>query len=187
LLVLVGVLGLVWAQPALVSGESLAEIARRERERREKVQKGTPDSGTTITDEELKAGGKRRRTATDSDSGAAEEASSGSTASATGGTTGSAAAKEGEDRSSLQQFWKERLDAARDAVKTAEARVKEAEEAARPTRSGDTSYDATMAAGDAQRERAAAAAQARQDLEEARRALAEVEAEARQAGGTGGS
>ena len=182
-LVLVGALAAAWSLPAPVTGESLAEIARRERERRERIKKDSAEAGKTITEDELKDGGKRRRVANPDDaSAAAPDASSESSPS--GSESGAAAA---EERTSVQQHWQERIASARDAVKSAEARLKVAEAAARPPAAVDPNYERAMEAEAERRQRAEEAAAVRRELEEARRALADVEAEARQAGVSGGT
>jgi hypothetical protein len=103
-----------------VSGQSLAEAAKREKERRAKVVEGGP----SFTDEDLK----RRGEAGDSTSGDAGDAS-GKTAGEGAGGGKSAGAKSGTPKAGAgdEASWRRRAKALRDAVAAAEAPVAQAQ------------------------------------------------------------
>lgn len=167
-----------------VSGQSLAEAAKREKERRAKV----VESGPSFTDEDLK----RRGEGGDATSGDAGDAT-GKTAGEGPGAGKSAGAKSGTPKAGAgdEASWRRRAKALRDAVAAAEAPVAQAQAALDKTQAGlrqplpgdamkqvppPTVSDGDRRAAEANLEAAKA------ELARARKALEDFEEEARRKG-----
>jgi hypothetical protein len=170
------VCGVALALPPAVRAQSLGDLAKKEKERRERVAKKNPKGGQTFSDDDLKG---RRRDAAPADEG--QPAPGASPSSKADSASGSDAKK---DASAEKSYWDSRLQSARDAVKQAEQEVKAAEEAARAASApaSGSGYNDAMAQAQAQRAAQEAVRAARKAQIDAQQALDQMEAEARRAG-----
>jgi hypothetical protein len=169
-----GALAAVWMWAVPVGAQNLNEVAKREKERRERVQKNSPSPAPSFTEEDLKD--KRESGRPPAEAGAGEEA--------TGAAGESSAPAAEEEKSSVESYWESRLSAARDDVERAKARVTELEAAARAARGAPTAGTYTEAQQEADRRRQVIEdyAAAQRELAQAERALGDLEREARRGG-----
>ena len=181
----VGGLALLLALGPAASGQSLGEAARKEKERRQKA----GPTGPAFTDDDLRGY---------AEGGPAAKGAARGPDKSTAGEKGSAdkATKEGTARGGEgagdEAYWRARAKTARAAVEGAEARVAQAEAAVRAAPAGGIRQpqpgDALAqvpppVVKDAEHQAAEAAlAAARSDLERAKKALADLEEEARRKG-----
>jgi hypothetical protein len=171
----------IFALAVPLRAQSLAELAKKEKERREKVQQKSPGATRTITDDDLKAERDRARArGTEVD---AAEAAGGESAPASEGTGSGTAASEG-DRDSTQSYWDERVSTARDDVAQAQARLNEAQAAAQASRGAlsSSTYDDAADEAAARKQVQDDYETAKQELATAQRTLADVEREAQRSG-----
>jgi hypothetical protein len=164
----------MWVVP--VRAQSLGELAKQEKERRERVGKTSPSPAPSFTEEDLKKVRESGRPATEAGEGATAAAGE----SREGGSTAAA------EKSSTDAYWESRLSTARDDVERAKARANELEAAARAARGAPTATTYTEAQEDAARRQQVIADYdaARADLAQAERALADLEREAKRGGAT---
>jgi hypothetical protein len=180
----VGGLALLLALGPAASGQSLGEAARKEKERRQKA----GPTGPAFTGDDLRGY---------AEGGPAAKGAAGAPDKSTAGEkpSGDKATKDGTARGGGgpgdEAYWRARAKAARAAVEAAEARVAKAEAAAqrapagiRQPQPGDALRQVPPpVVTDANRRAAEAAlAAARSDLERAKKALADLEEEARRKG-----
>jgi hypothetical protein len=171
-------LAVLWGAP-VVRAQSLGELAEREKERRARSAQEGKKAGRVVSEEDLakQRGGPRDD---GEPAGGGEQEASSSTASSE--STPAAAA---EEASAAAEFWRGRIEAAQKTLDEADQRARELETAARAARGAPTATryeDGLAEAAERQRVREDAEA-ARSEVEVARRALNEVQDEARRAGG----
>ena len=180
----VGGLAFLLAFGPAASGQSLGEAARKEKERRQKA----GPTGPAFTDDDLR-GYAEGGAAAKGGAGAPDKSAAGEKASADKAT------KEGTARggggAGDEAYWRARAKAARAAVAAAQARVAQAEAAAQATPAGIrqpqpgdalTQVPPPLVTDADHRAAEAALAAARSDLEAAKKALADLEEEARRKG-----
>ena len=180
----VGGLALLLAFGPAAWGQSLGEVARKEKERRQKA----GPTGPAFTDDDLRGYG-------EGDPAAKGKAGAPDKSTASGKASGDKAAKDGAARGGEgagdETYWRSRAKAARAAVEAAAARVAQAEAAAqgapagiRQPQPGDvlTQVPPPVVTDADHRAAETALAAARRELERAKKALADLEDEARRKG-----
>ena len=162
----------MWVVP--VGAQSLGELAKQEKERRERVGKTSPQPAPSFTEEDLKKVRESGRPPAE----AGEEATAAAGESREGGSATEA------EKSSIDAYWESRLSTARDDVERARARANELETAARAARGvpTGTTYAEQQADAEQRRQVIADYEAARADLAQAERALADLEGEAKRGG-----
>jgi hypothetical protein len=173
----VACLALLWAVP-VVRAQTLGEVAAREKERRAREAEKGKASRPVISDEDLKR--RSGKTASPAQTEGQTGASASESASSSGASDGAAA-----DADANKSYWRSRIEAAKAAADQAEKRAQEAEVEARGARGGPSAsdYSQAVAEGAERKSRIDAAEAARRDADAARQALADLENEARSAGG----
>jgi hypothetical protein len=161
-------LGLCVGGVSLWGEESLADIARKAKERRAQTERSDP--AKVITQDDLK----KTTTAAPAPGGQEGEAS---------GSTGTSAAGASTDEpGGVQEYWQERIRSAREAAEAAEKRAADLEKETRPSGARQTDYAAAVADEESRKAKLEEYQAAKREADEARSILSQVEEEARRSG-----
>jgi hypothetical protein len=160
--------------PATAGAESLADAARREKARREKVQAATGKATAVVTETELAASKGELATVLSGPAGRPA-------ARASGGAPPRTPAAGGSGSDDREEYWRSRMGEARARLAAAEARYETLDRAIRLGQPGIYDSNGRRRAYSLQSLKAMAD-EAQAEVEEARRAMARLEDDARRAG-----